>query len=384
MPLVYLRMTPIFVYRADMRAVLVLAGLTVVLVGCSAARNNASHPTIQVVAAENFWGSIAAQLGGSYVHVTSIVHDPATDPHDYEPSAIDARTLAGADFVIENGIGYDPWVPKLLAANPVARREVLDVGTLIGIPDGGNPHRWYSPPNVHAVIDAITRNYQKLDRKNASAFARLKARFLNVALRAYTREVATHPQALRRREGRSLGEHLCPTRAGTRAGSRHTALVPQSDQRRWRANGERPDDDRPPDLDTADQGLGVQQPEQHARRSAPHERSEETAHSRHHDHGDARAAGERLVRVVAARTVAATRARARTGDRSVNPLELTDAAVELGGRTIWHDVTLDVPPGSFTAVLGPNGAGKSTLLKVALGLLPLRDRLGTRPWARAG
>jgi zinc/manganese transport system ATP-binding protein len=55
----------------------------------------------------------------------------------------------------------------------------------------------------------------------------------------------------------------------------------------------------------------------------------------------------------------------------VNALELFGATVELGGRTIWQDVTLDVPPGSFTAVLGPNGAGKSTLLKVALGLLPL-------------
>jgi zinc/manganese transport system ATP-binding protein len=56
----------------------------------------------------------------------------------------------------------------------------------------------------------------------------------------------------------------------------------------------------------------------------------------------------------------------------VSALELTDAAVELGGRTIWDNVTLDVPAGSFAAVLGPNGAGKSTLLKVALGLEPLQ------------
>jgi zinc/manganese transport system ATP-binding protein len=53
-------------------------------------------------------------------------------------------------------------------------------------------------------------------------------------------------------------------------------------------------------------------------------------------------------------------------------LELSGAAVELGGRTVWRDVSLSVEPGSFVAVLGSNGAGKSTLLKVALGLVPLR------------
>jgi zinc/manganese transport system substrate-binding protein len=174
-----------------MRAALVLVGLAVLVAGCSHAPRTSQAATIQVVAAENFWGSIAGQLGGSYVHVTSIVNNPATDPHDYEPSAVDARTLAGAKLVIENGIGYDPWVPKLLAANPVSGRTVLDVGTLVGIPDGGNPHRWYSPANVQMVIDAITRDYQQLDPKNAAMFAQLKTRFLDVGLRAYTQEIAT-------------------------------------------------------------------------------------------------------------------------------------------------------------------------------------------------
>lgn len=188
-------MTPIFVYGARMNRTLafaaVLATAFVFTSAVSAARTTSNGNTIQVVAAENFWGSIATQLGGDHVHVTSIVSNPATDPHDYEPSAIDARTLAGAQFVIENGIGYDPWVPKLLAANPVSGRRVLDVGKLVGIPDGGNPHRWYSPPNVHQVIDAITRDYQQLDPKDAASFTQLKTHFLNVGLHAYTQEIAT-------------------------------------------------------------------------------------------------------------------------------------------------------------------------------------------------
>src|SRR5436853_2306006 len=89
--------------------------------------------TLKVVAAENFWGSIAAQLGGDRVQVTSVITSPATDPHDYEPTAVDARTIAGAQLLIENGAGYDPWARKLAAANPVRGRIVLDVGDLVGV-----------------------------------------------------------------------------------------------------------------------------------------------------------------------------------------------------------------------------------------------------------
>jgi len=54
-------------------------------------------------------------------------------------------------------------------------------------------------------------------------------------------------------------------------------------------------------------------------------------------------------------------------------VHIDHAGVRLGGRTIWHDVTLDVYAGEFIAVLGPNGAGKSTLIKAILGLVPLNE-----------
>ena len=144
----------------------------------------------KVVAAENFWGSIASQLGGSRVHVTSVITSPATDPHDYEPTAADARTIAGARMVIVNGIGYDPWADRLLAANPVSGRSVLNVGRLVGVPVGGNPHRWYSPPDVQRVIDAITAEYEKLDPKDASFFDSQRSSFESTGLADYHRLIS--------------------------------------------------------------------------------------------------------------------------------------------------------------------------------------------------
>ena len=171
-----------------------LATLVSLATGCGTkSTTSAESPSgvLNVVAAENFWGSIASQLGGTKVRLESVITSPATDPHDYEPTAADARTLAGAQMVIENGIGYDPWAEKLIAANPVSGRIVLNVGDLVGIKLGGNPHRWYSPRDVQLVIDAIVRNYDKLEPKNAGYFAQQKAQFETKGLAQYERLLAT-------------------------------------------------------------------------------------------------------------------------------------------------------------------------------------------------
>lgn len=141
-----------------MRIALLLVA-TALLAGCSSAPRAGG---IRVVAAENMWGSLASQLGGANVHVTSIVHNPATDPHDYEPTTQDARDLADAQLVIENGAGYDPWVDKLLAADSSSSRIVLNVGKLVGVSAGGNPHLWYSPADVQRVIRELTADYRAL------------------------------------------------------------------------------------------------------------------------------------------------------------------------------------------------------------------------------
>jgi zinc/manganese transport system substrate-binding protein len=159
-------------------------------VAAGASSTGGSSTVIQVVAAENFWGSIASQLGGSHVHVDSIITNPDTDPHAYEPTAADARTVTTAQFTIVNGIGYDAWADKLLATNPGSGRTELKVGDLVGLKPGGNPHRWYSPDNVHQVIEAITAEYKKIDPADATYFDQQKTTYETQTLAQYNQLIS--------------------------------------------------------------------------------------------------------------------------------------------------------------------------------------------------
>lgn len=141
---------------------------------------------IRVVAAENIWGSIAAQLGGDRISVTSIISNPNTDPHDYEPTPKDARGLAVAQYAIVNGIGYDSWAQKLLDANPDRGRKVLVVGDLLGLKAGDNPHRWYAPDDVQTVIARITNDFKQIDAKDAAYFDQQQQIYLSTGLQPYT------------------------------------------------------------------------------------------------------------------------------------------------------------------------------------------------------
>ena len=170
--------------------VLISAALiTLILVGCGqgAAGTNGK---LQVVAAENFWGSIAQQLGGDRVAVTSIIDNPASDPHDYEPTSADARTMATAEVAVVNGIGYDTWATKLLDANPRSGRLTLNVGEVLGLKAGDNPHQWYSPPSVQRVIDQITADYQKADPKHRAYYAKRREIFETKSLARYRQLIA--------------------------------------------------------------------------------------------------------------------------------------------------------------------------------------------------
>lgn len=158
--------------------------------GASASASPSTGPKLPVAATINAWGSIATQLGGDRVQETSIITNPDTDPHDYEPAAGDGRTIADAKVVVENGIGYDSWADKLIASNPDADRVVVNVGETVGVPGDGNPHQWYSPDSVTKVANAITAAYKKADPNDAGYFDQQNQQFLNQGLGQYHQLIA--------------------------------------------------------------------------------------------------------------------------------------------------------------------------------------------------
>ncbi len=153
---------------------LLLAILLVTLLGACGTpvggANTNPSASVTIVAAENFYGNIAQQIGGSYVSVTSILSDPNVDPHQYESSIQDSLTVGKANLVIENGAGYDTWMDKLLAASPSSNRLVLVGSTIAGTKLPDNPHVWYDVHNVIMVAQAIDASLKKIDATHAATY----------------------------------------------------------------------------------------------------------------------------------------------------------------------------------------------------------------------
>jgi zinc/manganese transport system substrate-binding protein len=142
------------------------------LVFMATAAPGAASPaaTVQVVAAENFWGNIASQIGGPHAAVTSLITDPNADPHLFQTNALDAAKLAQAQVVIENGAGYDNWMQSLLGADG-GHPTIVTAGSVLHVTGNNpNPHLWYDVPRVPAVAAAITAALAKADPRDGATF----------------------------------------------------------------------------------------------------------------------------------------------------------------------------------------------------------------------
>jgi zinc/manganese transport system substrate-binding protein len=118
---------------------------------------------VPVVGAENFYADIVKAIGGSHVAVTAIMSNPDEDPHLFEASPSVARNLSAARLVVYNGVDYDPWVEKLLAASSNPDRQVIVAGDIVGHKSGDNPHLWYDPPTMPAVAAAVAAGLEAID-----------------------------------------------------------------------------------------------------------------------------------------------------------------------------------------------------------------------------
>ncbi|MCA8203530.1 MULTISPECIES: metal ABC transporter solute-binding protein, Zn/Mn family [Burkholderia] len=130
----------------------------------------AQAATVNVVAAENFYGDVASQIGGRHVAVTSILSNPDQDPHLFEASPKTARALQHAQVVIYNGADYDPWMGKLLGASKQAKRATIVVADLVGKKAGDNPHLWYDPATMPAAARAIAAELGRADPANKADY----------------------------------------------------------------------------------------------------------------------------------------------------------------------------------------------------------------------
>lgn len=118
----------------------------------------------QVITTTDFYGEVAQEVLGSKGKVTSIINNPSTDPHDFEPTTKTAKQVAQADLVIYNGIGYDSWVKKLNG------KKYLSVASLVGKKDGDNEHIWYDVPAMISLTEKLATYFSKKDAKNADYY----------------------------------------------------------------------------------------------------------------------------------------------------------------------------------------------------------------------
>jgi zinc/manganese transport system substrate-binding protein len=172
-----------------MRTVLVITVFAVLLAGCGGSRPAGGR--LDVVAAENVYGNIAAQIGGSHVSVTSILTSPSADPHLFQPGTATGLAVAQAKVMIENGLGYDAFMTRLENAAPSKSRIVVTMADVLGISGkDANPHLWYDVPQLDKVANAIAAALSQADPSHAAAYHTGLAHFER-SLGALRREVAT-------------------------------------------------------------------------------------------------------------------------------------------------------------------------------------------------
>ena len=146
---------------------------------------------VRAVGAENQYANVIAQIGGRYVSVSAVMSNPNTDPHSFEASAGVARSIASAQLIVQNGVGYDEFMNQLESASPNATRDVVDVQSLEGLPtDTKNPHLWYQPSTMPLVARAVAKDLSKLQPTHARYFAG-RLRDFTASMSAVTKAIAT-------------------------------------------------------------------------------------------------------------------------------------------------------------------------------------------------
>jgi zinc/manganese transport system substrate-binding protein len=158
-----------------MRTVIVLS-MALLVSACGSSTGHAGK--LGVVAAENIYGDIAAQIGGPHVSVTSILTSPSADPHLFEPGTSAGLAVAGANVVLQNGLGYDAFMTRLEDASPSKSRAVVTMADVLGVHGkDANPHLWYDVPRLARIAGAVAAALTRADPSHAEVYHRGARRF---------------------------------------------------------------------------------------------------------------------------------------------------------------------------------------------------------------
>ncbi|EEW54579.1 metal ABC transporter solute-binding protein, Zn/Mn family [Limosilactobacillus antri] len=144
-------------------------------------RNFSQHQKpIRVVASLDFYGEVARAVAGKYGQVTTVINNAAVDPHDYQPGTQQARALSNANLVIQNGLGYDHWLTKLVQGSGNGRVTTIDVARQVAAKKSGdNEHVWYQPATIGRLAQQLADQYSKLDPAHASYYHQRARAYLN-------------------------------------------------------------------------------------------------------------------------------------------------------------------------------------------------------------
>ena len=150
-----------------------VAALALAAAGCgsSGASTGSGSGVINAIGAENEYANVLGQIGGTYVHVSSILNNPNTDPHTFESSPKVAQEVTAAELIVQNGVGYDDFMSKIESASPNPNRKVIVAQDVLGLPDSTpNPHLWYDPKTMPAVAKAMATDLSAIQPAHKAYF----------------------------------------------------------------------------------------------------------------------------------------------------------------------------------------------------------------------
>lgn len=179
--------------------VMVLVTLTT-LTGCQPTSTAKQSRQINVVATLGFYGEAARAILGHSGHVTTVINSPSIDAESYEPDIKTAKQVAHADVVVENGLGYDSWMDRVVAANQDAGTKTLTIGKLMGKKTGDNPHLWSDPTVMMTVTQRLVTQFSRLNPSQAATYRRRGA--------AYERQLAVLPKLARQIKRQAKGQQV--------------------------------------------------------------------------------------------------------------------------------------------------------------------------------